>query len=240
MAGSVSNRGGRLAGGDGRLLPSLAPCLRSSGAWRRMFDLDVVPEVINAQLSQDPLMAQLVGPPCLRLFGTWDGLNWRFVQCWASRSPWWRRFVWRASWWRSMARRCKPRTLVSLTCFRHPKCWRRRTWLPWACPRRGGVPCPVAQALLDDPQLFQPKASLRTAWHGWWRCRGSESGPRSTSPCASCARRMRLRRGHRADQCFGGFGRWAGVGPAVIGAGRGVAAVEGVCGAAFVDVVEPQ
>jgi len=43
---------------------------------RTMFDLDAQPRLINPQLATDPLMAQLVAArPGLRVPGTWDGLE---------------------------------------------------------------------------------------------------------------------------------------------------------------------
>ncbi|MFL1503411.1 DNA-3-methyladenine glycosylase family protein [Pseudomonas sp. O64] len=55
---------------DAAALPEIERRLRA------MFDLDAQPELINAQLAVDPLMAQLVAVrPGLRVPGTWDGLE---------------------------------------------------------------------------------------------------------------------------------------------------------------------
>ncbi|UXZ21629.1 DNA-3-methyladenine glycosylase [Pseudomonas sp. YeP6b] len=55
---------------DAAALPEIERRLRA------MFDLDARPELINAQLAVDPLMAQLVAVrPGLRVPGTWDGLE---------------------------------------------------------------------------------------------------------------------------------------------------------------------
>ncbi|AVE05438.1 3-methyladenine DNA glycosylase 2 [Pseudomonas palleroniana] len=55
---------------DAQALPEIERRLRA------MFDLDAQPELIGAQLAADPLMAALVAArPGLRVPGTWDGLE---------------------------------------------------------------------------------------------------------------------------------------------------------------------
>lgn len=130
---------------------------------RRMFDLDAVPEVINAQLSQDPLMAQLVAArPGLRLPGTWDGLEL------AIRAVLGQQITVVAAIrlaGKLVAQYGQPlKTLhPGIThLFPTPEVLAAADLATLGMPKaRGRTLSGVAQALLDDPQLFQPKASLQ-------------------------------------------------------------------------------
>ena len=130
---------------------------------RRMFDLDAVPEVINAQLSQDPLMAQLVAArPGLRLPGTWDGLELairavlgqQITVVAAIRLA--GKLV--AQYGQALS---TPHAGITHL-FPTPEVLAAADLATLGMPKaRGRTLSGVAQALLDDPQLFEPKASLQ-------------------------------------------------------------------------------
>lgn len=130
---------------------------------RRMFDLDAVPEVINAQLSQDPLMAQLVAArPGLRLPGTWDGLEL------AIRAVLGQQITVVAAIrlaGKLVAQYGQPLQIphAGIThLFPTPEVLAAADLATLGMPKaRGRTLSGVAQALLDDPQLFEPKASLQ-------------------------------------------------------------------------------
>ena len=130
---------------------------------RRMFDLDAQPQLINPQLGRDPLMARLVAArPGLRLPGTWDGLE-------------------------LAIRAVLGQQITVVAAIRLAGKLVAQYGQPLATPHAGithvfpmaevlaaadlavlGMPkargrtlSGVAQALLDDPQLFEPKASLK-------------------------------------------------------------------------------
>lgn len=130
---------------------------------RRMFDLDAVPEVINAQLAQDPLMAQLVAArPGLRLPGTWDGLELairavlgqQITVVVAIRLA--GKLV--AQYGQALS---TPHAGITHL-FPTPEVLAAADLATLGMPKaRGRTLSGVAQALLDDPQLFEPKASLQ-------------------------------------------------------------------------------
>ncbi|HJH18222.1 MAG TPA: DNA-3-methyladenine glycosylase [Pseudomonas lactis] len=130
---------------------------------RRMFDLDAVPEVINAQLAQDPLMAQLVAArPGLRLPGTWDGLEL------AMRAVLGQQIsvvaaIRLAGKLVAQYGQALPTPHAGIThLFPTPEVLAAADLATLGMPKaRGRTLSGVAQALLDDPQLFQPKASLK-------------------------------------------------------------------------------
>lgn len=130
---------------------------------RRMFDLDAQPQVINPQLASDPLMARLVAArPGLRLPGTWDGLE-------------------------LAIRAVLGQQITVVAAIRLAGKLVAQYGQPLATPHAGithvfpmaevlaaadlaalGMPkargrtlSGVAQALLDDPELFEAKASLK-------------------------------------------------------------------------------
>ena len=130
---------------------------------RRMFDLDAVPEVINAQLAQDPLMAQLVAArPGLRLPGTGDGLELairavlgqQITVVAAIRLA--GKLV--AQYGQALS---TPHAGITHL-FPTPEVLAAADLATLGMPKaRGRTLSGVAQALLDDPQLFEPKASLQ-------------------------------------------------------------------------------
>lgn len=130
---------------------------------RRMFDLDAQPQLINPQLARDPLMARLVAArPGLRLPGTWDGLE-------------------------LAIRAVLGQQITVVAAIRLAGKLVAQYGQPLATPHAGithvfpmaevlaaadlaalGMPkargrtlSGVAQALLDDPELFEAKASLK-------------------------------------------------------------------------------
>ena len=130
---------------------------------RRMFDLDVVPEVINAQLSQDPLMAQLVAArPGLRLPGTWDGLELAIRAVLGQQITVVAaiRLAGKLVAQYGQALQTPHAGITHL--FPTPEVLAAADLATLGMPKaRGRTLSGVAQALLDDPQLFQPKASLK-------------------------------------------------------------------------------
>lgn len=130
---------------------------------RAMFDLDAQPRLINPQLATDPLMAQLVAArPGLRVPGTWDGLE-------------------------LAIRAVLGQQITVVAAIRLAGKLVMQYGQPLATPHAGithvfpsaevlaaadlatlGMPkargrtlSGVAQALLDDPRLFEPQASLK-------------------------------------------------------------------------------
>ena len=130
---------------------------------RRMFDLDVVPEVINAQLSQDPLMAQLVAArPGLRLPGTWDGLELAIRAVLGQQITVVAaiRLAGKLVAQYGQALQTPHAGITHL--FPTPEVLAAADLATLGMPKaRGRTLSGVAQALLDDPQLFEPKASLQ-------------------------------------------------------------------------------
>ncbi|MGY2253214.1 DNA-3-methyladenine glycosylase family protein [Pseudomonas reactans] len=142
---------------DAAVLPEIERRLRA------MFDLDAQPRLINPQLATDPLMAQLVAArPGLRVPGTWDGLE-------------------------LAIRAVLGQQITVVAAIRLAGKLVMQYGQPLATPHAGithvfpsaevlaaadlatlGMPkargrtlSGVAQALLDDPRLFEPQASLK-------------------------------------------------------------------------------
>ncbi|WP_338475544.1 DNA-3-methyladenine glycosylase [Pseudomonas khavaziana] len=128
-----------------------------------MFDLDAQPEVINAQLAGDPLMAQLVAArPGLRVPGTWDGLEL------AIRAVLGQQITVVAAIrlaGKLVAQYGQPlhTPYAGIThVFPTPEVLAAADLATLGMPKaRGRTLSAVAQAVLDDPQVFQPKASLK-------------------------------------------------------------------------------
>ncbi len=130
---------------------------------RAMFDVDAQPQLIHAQLATDPLMAQLVaGRPGLRVPGAWDGLE----------------LAIRAVLGQQISVVAAIRLAGKLVAqygqplhtphagithvFPTPDVLAAADLATLGMPKaRGRTLSGVAQALLDDPQLFAPKASLK-------------------------------------------------------------------------------
>ncbi|MFL1550330.1 DNA-3-methyladenine glycosylase family protein [Pseudomonas sp. D47] len=142
---------------DAAALPEIERRLRA------MFDLDAQPELINAQLAVDPLMAQLVAArPGLRVPGTWDGLELairavlgqQITVVAAIRLA--GKLV--AQYGQSLQTPYAGITHVFPTAEVLAAADLATLGMPKA---RGRTLSGVAQALLDDSQLFEPKASLQ-------------------------------------------------------------------------------
>ncbi|WP_124412967.1 DNA-3-methyladenine glycosylase family protein [Pseudomonas synxantha] len=142
---------------DAAALPEIERRLRA------MFDLDAQPELINAQLAGDPLMAQLVAArPGLRLPGTWDGLEL------AIRAVLGQQITVVAAIrlaGKLVAQYGQPlhTPYAGIThVFPTPEVLAAADLATLGMPKaRGRTLSAVAQAVLDDPQVFQPKASLK-------------------------------------------------------------------------------
>ncbi|AVJ24230.1 MULTISPECIES: DNA-3-methyladenine glycosylase [Pseudomonas] len=130
---------------------------------RRMFDLDAVPEVINAQLSQDPLMAQLVAArPGLRLPGTWDGLELAIRAVLGQQITVVAAIRLAGKLVAQYGQPLKTPHPGITHLFPTPEVLAAADLAALGMPKaRGRTLSGVAQALLDDPQLFEPKASLQ-------------------------------------------------------------------------------
>ncbi|MDT3232262.1 DNA-3-methyladenine glycosylase [Pseudomonas synxantha] len=142
---------------DAAALPEIERRLRA------MFDLDARPEVINAQLAGDPLMAQLVADrPGLRVPGAWDGLEL------AIRAVLGQQITVVAAIrlaGKLVAQYGQPlhTPYAGIThVFPTPQVLAAADLATLGMPKaRGRTLSVVAQAVLDDPQVFQPKASLK-------------------------------------------------------------------------------
>lgn len=142
---------------DAAALPEIERRLRA------MFDLDARPGLINAQLAADPLMAQLVAArPGLRVPGTWDGLEL------AIRAVLGQQITVVA------AIRLAGKLVVQYGqplqtpyagithVFPVAEVLAAADLATLGMPKaRGRTLSGVAQALLEDPQLFAPKANLK-------------------------------------------------------------------------------
>ncbi|MGB3126590.1 MAG: DNA-3-methyladenine glycosylase [Pseudomonas sp.] len=142
---------------DPAALPEIARRLR------RMFDLEAQPQLINPKLADDPLMARLVAArPGLRVPGAWDGLE----------------LAIRAVLGQQISVVAAIRLAGKLVAhygqpletphagithvFPTPEVLAAADLATLGMPKsRGRTLSAVAQALLDDPDLFEPKASLK-------------------------------------------------------------------------------
>ncbi|MEX5555837.1 DNA-3-methyladenine glycosylase family protein [Pseudomonas pergaminensis] len=130
---------------------------------RTMFDLDAQPQLINPQLATDPLMAQLVtARPGLRVPGTWDGLELairavlgqQITVVAAIRLA--GKLV--AQYGQPLA---TPHAGITHV-FPSAEVLAAADLATLGMPKaRGRTLSGVAQALLDDPRLFEPQASLK-------------------------------------------------------------------------------
>ncbi|ETK25404.1 putative DNA-3-methyladenine glycosylase II [Pseudomonas sp. FH1] len=130
---------------------------------RAMFDLDAQPQLINPQLATDPLMAQLVAArPGLRVPGTWDGLEL------AIRAVLGQQITVVAAirlagklvtqYGQPLA---TPHAAITHV-FPSAEVLAAADLATLGMPKaRGRTLSGVAQALLDDPRLFEPQASLK-------------------------------------------------------------------------------
>jgi len=130
---------------------------------RTMFDLDAQPQLINPQLATDPLMAQLVtARPGLRVPGTWDGLEL------AIRAVLGQQITVVAAIrlaGKLVAQYGQPLAMphAGIThVFPSAEVLAAADLTTLGMPKaRGRTLSGVAQALLDDPRLFEPQASLK-------------------------------------------------------------------------------
>ncbi|NVZ70272.1 DNA-3-methyladenine glycosylase family protein [Pseudomonas costantinii] len=130
---------------------------------RNMFDLDAQPQRINAQLGTDPLMAQLIAArPGLRVPGTWDGLEL------AIRAVLGQQITVVAAIrlaGKLVAQYGQPleTPFADIThVFPTPEVLAAADLATLGMPKaRGRTLSCVAKALLDDPDVFEPKASLK-------------------------------------------------------------------------------
>ncbi|MGH2424193.1 DNA-3-methyladenine glycosylase 2 family protein [Pseudomonas sp. C 49-2] len=130
---------------------------------RTMFDLDAQPQLINPQLATDPLMAQLVAArPGLRVPGTWEGLEL------AIRAVLGQQITVVAAIrlaGKLVAHYGQPLATphVGIThVFPAAEVLAAADLATLGMPKaRGRTLSGVAQALLDDPRLFEPQASLK-------------------------------------------------------------------------------
>ena len=128
-----------------------------------MFDLAADPQVINRQLANDPLMARLVAArPGLRVPGTWDGLELAIRAVLGQQitvvaaiklagklvATYGQPLVTPHAGVTHVFPVAEVLAVADLASLGMPK-------------SRGRTLSGVAQALLDDPQIFQPKASLQ-------------------------------------------------------------------------------
>ncbi|WP_219265819.1 DNA-3-methyladenine glycosylase [Pseudomonas sp. Xaverov 259] len=143
--------------------PDMASLPEIERRLRAMFDLDAQPGLINAQLAADPLMAQLVAArPGLRVPGTWDGLEL------AIRAVLGQQITVVAAIrlaGKLVAQYGQPlhTPYAGIThVFPAPEVLAAADLATLGMPKaRGRTLSGVAQALLDDPSLFEPKASLK-------------------------------------------------------------------------------
>ncbi len=130
---------------------------------RNQFDLDAQPQRINALLAKDPLMAQLVAArPGLRVPGTWDGLEL------AIRAVLGQQITVVAAIrlaGKLVAQYGQPlhTPQAGIThVFPTAEVLAAADLATLGMPKaRGRTLSGVAQALLDDPEVFEPKASLK-------------------------------------------------------------------------------
>ena len=136
---------------------------RGAGDWLEVTVDFAVPLLINAQLAQDPLMAQLVAArPGLRLPGTWDGLElaMRAVLGQQITVVAAIRLAGKLVAQYGQAVQTPHAGITHL--FPTPEVLAAADLATLGMPKaRGRTLSGVAQALLDDPQLFEPKASLK-------------------------------------------------------------------------------
>ncbi|MBY8950313.1 DNA-3-methyladenine glycosylase 2 family protein [Pseudomonas carnis] len=130
---------------------------------RAMFDLDARPELINAQLACDPLMAQLVAArPGLRVPGSWDGLELAIRAVLGQQITVVAAIRLAGKLVAQYGQPLKTPHPGITHLFPTPEVLAAADLATLGMPKaRGHTLSGVAQALLDDPQLFQPKASLQ-------------------------------------------------------------------------------
>ena len=130
---------------------------------RNMFDLDAEPQRINPQLATDPLMAQLVAArPGLRVPGTWDGLE-LAIRAVLGQQITVVAAIRLAGKLVAQYGQLLETPYAGIThVFPAPEVLAAADLATLGMPKaRGRTLSGVAQALLDDPEVFEPKASLK-------------------------------------------------------------------------------
>lgn len=202
---------------------------------RRMFDLDADLASIHRQLATDPLMARLIAErPGLRVPGAWDGLELAIRAVLGQQITVVAaiKLAGKLVGQYGEALDCAQRGLTHV--FPEAAVLAAAELATLGMPKsRGRTLSGVAQALLDDPLLFDPQraggVARLLALHGIWRL------DRAIHCLAAVARsgRFSIRR-CRVDQCAGGVGRRAGHVFTVAAARASLAPSSRACGAAFV------
>nr|WP_205347729.1 AlkA N-terminal domain-containing protein [Pseudomonas allii] len=130
---------------------------------RNLFDLDAQPQRINPQLATDPLMAQLVAArPGLRVPGTWDGLE-LAIRAVLGQQITVVAAIRLAGKLVAQYGQLLETPYAGIThVFPAPEVLAAADLATLGMPKaRGRTLSGVAQALLDDPGLFEPKACLK-------------------------------------------------------------------------------
>ncbi|NWE23125.1 DNA-3-methyladenine glycosylase [Pseudomonas sp. P7548] len=130
---------------------------------RNMFDLDAQPQLINAQLAKDPLMAQLVAArPGLRVPGTWDGLELAIRAVLGQQITVVAAILLAGKLVAQYGTPLETPHGGITHVFPTAEVLAAADLATLGMPKaRGRTLSGVAQALLDDPELFEPKASLK-------------------------------------------------------------------------------
>lgn len=173
--------------------PELAAVPEIVARLRRMFDLDADLPAIHRHLTADPLMARLIAErPGLRVPGAWDGLE-LAIRAVLGQQITVRAAIKLAS--KLIAQYGEPldSTLPGLTrVFPEAAVLAVADLATLGMPKsRGRTLSGVAQALLDDPLVFE--SGREGVWRDCWRYTGLATGRRSTLPCGSYGRWMRFR-----------------------------------------------
>ncbi|ASV40391.1 3-methyladenine DNA glycosylase 2 [Pseudomonas sp. NS1(2017)] len=130
---------------------------------RAMFDLDAQPQLINPQLATDPLMAQLVAArPGLRVPGTWDGLELAIRAVLGQQITVVAAIRLAGKLVTQYGQPLETPHAGITHVFPTAEVLAAADLATLGMPKaRGRTLSGVAQALLDDPRLFEPQASLK-------------------------------------------------------------------------------
>lgn len=130
---------------------------------RAMFDLDAQPRLINPQLATDPLMAQLVAArPGLRVPGTWDGLELAIRAVLGQQITVVAAIRLAGKLVTQYGQPLETPHAAITHVFPTAEVLAAADLATLGMPKaRGRTLSGVAQALLDDPRLFEPQASLK-------------------------------------------------------------------------------
>ena len=142
---------------DAAVLPEIERRLRA------MFDLDAQPRLINPQLATDPLMAQLVAArPGLRVPGTWDGLELAIRAVLGQQITVVAAIRLAGKLVTQYGQPLETPHAAITHVFPTAEVLAAADLATLGMPKaRGRTLSGVAQALLDDPHLFEPQANLK-------------------------------------------------------------------------------